>query len=134
MIARAIAKEMGIDDAQIIKYALEHDLDEVLSGDIPSPAKKMFGLKVPQGGKNNADCVNKQIVKMADLIEAVWFIKEAGIGRHADIVAGRLDDELRVFTNTTSAELRAAAKKIRKNNAMLEDWIHNKRWEELLPI
>ena len=26
------------------------------------------------------------------------------------------------------------AKKIRKNNAMLEDWIHNKRWTELLPV
>jgi len=39
MIARAIAKVAGIDDYEIIKAALLHDLDEIVTGDIPTPTK-----------------------------------------------------------------------------------------------
>ncbi len=39
MIARAIAKIAGYDDAEITKAALLHDLDEVVVGDIPTPTK-----------------------------------------------------------------------------------------------
>jgi 5'-deoxynucleotidase YfbR-like HD superfamily hydrolase len=40
MIARAIAKIAGYDDYEIIKAALLHDLDEIVTGDIPTPSKK----------------------------------------------------------------------------------------------
>ena len=40
MIARAIAKIAGYDDAEIIKAALLHDLDEIVMGDIPTPTKE----------------------------------------------------------------------------------------------
>ncbi len=40
MIARAIAKNAGIDDYEIIKAALLHDLDEIVTGDIPTPTKE----------------------------------------------------------------------------------------------
>ena len=40
MIARAIAKNAGYDDYEIIKAALLHDLDEIVTGDIPTPSKK----------------------------------------------------------------------------------------------
>jgi 5'-deoxynucleotidase YfbR-like HD superfamily hydrolase len=40
MIARAIAKIAGLDDYEIIKAALLHDLDEIIMGDIPTPTKE----------------------------------------------------------------------------------------------
>ena len=40
MIARAIAKIAGVDDYEIIKAALLHDLDEIITGDIPTPTKQ----------------------------------------------------------------------------------------------
>ena len=40
MIARAIAKIAGIDDYERIKAALLHDLDEIVTGDIPTPTKE----------------------------------------------------------------------------------------------
>lgn len=40
MIARAIAKLAGVDDNEIIKAALLHDLDEIITGDIPTPTKE----------------------------------------------------------------------------------------------
>lgn len=40
MIARAIAKIAGVDDYEIIKAALLHDLDEIVTGDIPTPTKQ----------------------------------------------------------------------------------------------
>jgi 5'-deoxynucleotidase YfbR-like HD superfamily hydrolase len=40
MIARAIAKLAGMDDYEIIKAALLHDLDEIIAGDIPTPTKE----------------------------------------------------------------------------------------------
>lgn len=39
MIARAVAKIAGVDDYEIIKAALLHDLDEIVTGDIPTPTK-----------------------------------------------------------------------------------------------
>lgn len=40
MIARAVAKIAGVDDYEIIKAALLHDLDEIVAGDIPTPTKQ----------------------------------------------------------------------------------------------
>lgn len=40
MIARAVAKMSGVDDYEIIKAALLHDLDEIVTGDIPTPTKQ----------------------------------------------------------------------------------------------
>ena len=40
MIARAVAKIAGVDDYEIIKAALLHDLDEIITGDIPTPTKQ----------------------------------------------------------------------------------------------
>ena len=40
MIARAVAKIAGVDDYEITKAALLHDLDEIVTGDIPTPTKK----------------------------------------------------------------------------------------------
>lgn len=96
VIARAIAKELNIQDSFIIKYALDHDLDEVYTGDIPSPAKEKLGVRDHYAGKARGNCNARevQIVLVADLIEAVAFANTHGLGRHAALVVDRLIDRL----------------------------------------
>lgn len=85
MIARAIAKVLFVPDANITRIALQHDLDEVILGDIPSPAKKR-GMRPPSlDAKNQHGSTQENaIVKAADWIEAYNFINTNGMGRHAD--------------------------------------------------
>jgi 5'-deoxynucleotidase YfbR-like HD superfamily hydrolase len=96
MIARAIAAEAEMNDINIIKYALDHDLDEVMTGDIPSPAKTRMGMSTMASGKTDlfyrgksaAKCneAEAKIVVAADLIDSYLFIKHNKIGRHAEQV------------------------------------------------
>ncbi len=92
MIARAIASEAEVPDANIIKYALDHDLDEIFTGDIPSPAKKRMDIKTEYNGKNweYLSEVERIIVKMADLMDALLFIKYNHLDRHGKAVYERM--------------------------------------------
>lgn len=83
MIARDICRRIDVDDAEVIKLTLEHDLDEVVFGDIPSPAKSVYGMVEPYRGKNKPTCsqLAVDIVKLADTVEAYWYIKQYGAGR-----------------------------------------------------
>ncbi len=94
MIARAIAKEMGIDDTKIIKYALDHDLDEILTGDIPTPAKARLKINTAYDGKSFQECDSREasVVALADIIEAIAFITDNQVGRHANAVGSYLMD------------------------------------------
>jgi hypothetical protein len=60
--------------------ALEHDIEEVCLGDIPSPAKpdKIWEKKWSP----------EKIVRVADIIEALWFIRQFGLGH-----TGRMAEE-----------------------------------------
>ena len=106
MIARAISKAANIDDAQIIKYALEHYLDEIRTGDMPTPAKDALDIRFPSGGKTKVDSVEWTIVKVADIIEALWFVTEAGVGRHAKKVEDYLRKKLAEFFRSMPEELK----------------------------
>jgi hypothetical protein len=88
MIARDIACELDIDDSNVIKYALDHDLDEIMTGDIPSPAKSRMGIKDIYDGKGRGQCneIERLVVKAADLIDSYQFIKHHRIGHHGDVV------------------------------------------------
>ena len=74
-------------------YACIHDLDEVITGDIPSPTKRRmdeetisclgmytavlsttYGLNMPEV---------KDLVKVAERLEEAWFIRENSAGTHA---------------------------------------------------
>ena len=92
MIARAICKEIGLDDTNVTKYALDHDLDEILTGDIPTPAKQRLKIRDPYKGSGRALCDSQEIsiVMLADMIEAIAFIQDNQIGRHANVVAEEL--------------------------------------------
>lgn len=100
MITRSICKLCGVDDAIAIKIALEHDLGEIMTGDIVSPTKarmREYGFDPnsvePRGKNHSRDTVLGNagtevslhaIVKAADYIEALWFIRENAYGRYAE--------------------------------------------------
>jgi hypothetical protein len=89
MIARAICQIVSVEDTLIIKYALDHDLDEVFTGDLPTPAKKRLNISSGYNGKS-FDRLNNQervIVKLADQIDGIHFLVDNQIGRHGSIVA-----------------------------------------------
>lgn len=112
-----------MSDESIIKYALEHDLDEILTGDIPSPTKRRassLGLDLKRLEYKGQNTPNHPqvilIVKAADLIENLWFIREHGVGRHAneecvllkgivDEFIGDLDPSLRLPVNDVRHEV-----------------------------
>lgn len=76
--------------AQAAQYAIVHDLDEVFVGDIPTPTKKALGFDVPEDllpeVKQIIDATPmavKMAVKLADFIEAEYFLVDHGVGPHA---------------------------------------------------
>ncbi|AIZ01424.1 hypothetical protein CJY_0025 [Vibrio phage CJY] len=97
MIARHMCAHIGItgdEMNEIVMQALTHDMDEVILGDMPTVTKQRLreaGIE-PNG---LIDCTEtiiedplaKQLIKIADLVEAAWWIDEHGIGRHAERVA-----------------------------------------------
>lgn len=120
MIARAICAEYGIPDDKVTKYALDHDLDEVMYGDIPSPAKKRLGIKNDYSGKSKIWCTDLEVfvVKIADVMEAVHYIQENGVGRHAKVVL-----------EWNSKELNGRFKSIFQNKKLYDSCI--KIWHEI---
>ena len=92
----------------MIKMALEHDLDEIKTGDIPSPAKK--DLKPKENFKwydKAAGMTDRRfvtIVKAADKMESWLFIRENGLGRHARVVEQNCFDSYTRFMRTIQSE------------------------------
>jgi len=92
MIVRALCKRLDIPDEELTKAALEHDLDEIVFGDIPSPMKQKMQLD----GMNLNDYVAKEmreltafqkgILKIADLLDAILFLRDHKIDRHGEDV------------------------------------------------
>ena len=114
MIVRAVAKEAGLPDEDLIKMALEHDIDEIITGDIPTPGKKEiekeYHFKFDSGGKNmnKATTDERHILKVSDLIEAYVFILEYGVGRYAKFTVDELDDKLNQYFHTMPKHLQIA--------------------------
>lgn len=93
LLARAI--EWKGDHGQLVRYCLYHDLDEVISGDIPTPVKasikespgswskiqawidaKLFSKFPWAFGLVLVDEEAKYLAKIADLLEALLYLKE----------------------------------------------------------
>ena len=119
-IARAIAKEIGMEDEKIIKAALDHDLDEIITGDIPTPAKqrmRKLGFEpdsIHEGRNEYPDNV-EDIVGIADMLEAEWFIWSFGVGEHAAAVAVKISQIISRMICDLPVDLRAAATVIRSS-------------------
>lgn len=95
-ISRAICKKLGVTDILVMKYAFDHDLDEILTGDIPTPAKDTLKLPDMYCGGSKEECTVSEIaiVGLADMIEALRFINVHGLGRLAAQVMDGLIDRL----------------------------------------
>lgn len=119
MIARALCKRLDMDDREIIKAALEHDLDEVVFGDIPSPMKaklKSDGININSYVGNimrKLTPFQETILKTADLIDAVHFLQDHAVGSHAEEVCQEVRDRLmkHIDNATIVANTRAALKR-----------------------
>lgn len=95
---------------EVIYFALHHDLLEVHTGDIPTPTKNAIMHMCDRGMYNdweksldpdihadlNVFCgaTVRRIIKCADVIEAVWFLNQYGMGNHAISVKTGLRQKL----------------------------------------
>lgn len=94
----------GVPPADFVLAALFHDAAEIRYGDIPTPGKQFIkafvddrelfdnmdsGIlpSIPFSNFGVIDDLDEKIIKLADLIEAAWWIRENGAGAHAKIVA-----------------------------------------------
>ncbi len=93
MIARAIAKIAGVDDAEITKAALLHDLDEVITGDIPTPTKiraRANGWELNDlykgitGRELSPD--ESLVVRLADKLADLYWLWLHAVGPHSNQV------------------------------------------------
>lgn len=93
MIARAIAKIAGYDDYEIIKAALLHDLDEIITGDIPTPTKERAranGFEINElyksvtGREISPD--EALIVHLADKMADLYWLWMYALGPHSNRV------------------------------------------------
>lgn len=93
MIAIELIEDLDDDDlyGAVVVYSLFHDMDEVLSGDIPSPFKRKLRNQCPEvipvlDGQPLANDMVRNIVKLADLLEALYYCREFGGSRSAEEV------------------------------------------------
>lgn len=88
----------GIRREAVLWYALVHDIDESVTGDIPGIAKRWMRSKrdipdlVPDTPSAGVTLDEMRIVKLADVIDAYTWIKVNGIGQHACEAAQWLKD------------------------------------------
>lgn len=123
VIAMHLCAAYGGEEAEVHQtavWALFHDAVEIRTGDIPTPAKRLLreADRMPEGADLGPDLFERldivlmprapflengepgemasRCVKMADAIEAAHWIRENGLGRHAEIVSAgcwrRLED------------------------------------------
>lgn len=97
---------------RVLEYALMHDAPELLMGDLPSPLKRRIAEIAgdadplarieqeiaPEVCERRAALQGSAlayIVKLADLMDGCLFIREEGIGRHAEAVAAKSEAAFR---------------------------------------
>jgi 5'-deoxynucleotidase YfbR-like HD superfamily hydrolase len=89
---------------QVLRYALLHDETEALTGDIPAtvargplPRKTSEYEEQSGQGASGAPADIRQILKIADLLEAFLFVKEEELlgNKSLDIINGHIKGRLR---------------------------------------
>lgn len=120
MLCRHLCRELNVPDENLIKVALEHDLDEIHSGDIPRPFKQVTMLKHglnlngvrTEAKERQLSDVEWEILKAADMIDAIWFIKH----NHHDPLGRQVYDDLMMLWD---AKLMALPEDIRDASDLL---------------
>jgi 5'-deoxynucleotidase YfbR-like HD superfamily hydrolase len=113
IISRCIGVEARLESSLVqsaANWALIHDVPEVVCGDTPTPTKRrmkefggdfesMYDQIDPEyaavKAKAKIDGV-ETLVKAADLMEALHFLSENGVGRHAEQITHKIN---RNFSN-----------------------------------
>lgn len=109
VLAGEIAGQLGLNPGQVqlvMIAALFHDIDEIISGDAPTPTKQ----RIRTAGVEMNDLFKEykivdieimaqtipqieHIIKCADHLETVFFLRDHGVGRHASQVNVMLRDK-----------------------------------------
>lgn len=115
---RVKIRDNGTPPADFVLAALFHDAAEIRYGDIPTPGKQFIksfvddpelfdsmdqGIlpSIPFSNFGVIDDLDEKIIKLADLIEAAWWIQENGAGAHAKIVASKCRAAVDEYTHST---------------------------------
>jgi len=124
MIALTLVEDENDHDLklEVLLYSLLHDMDEVYTGDIPSSFKRRLRAECPSvikllDGDKFVPPEVKSIVKLADCLEAIYFLRQFGGSRTTD---GILDDMVVNFhhaanTGNISDRIRLKAIELEKN-------------------
>lgn len=110
IIARYLAEQENDGDLirDVTDYALIHDVNEVFTGDIPSSFKRVLrqhypGISELMDGPKPPKIV-EQIVKFADYIEAVYYLREFNGSRLAQSILNDIRAKFAEFISGLSAD------------------------------
>lgn len=116
MISMMISKNMDLSVEKknfMVKWALFHDLPELLTGDIPTPAKNYIDLDKLDREKFGKyynikgfmeDTFPQRIVKAADYIDAIQFAKKFCVDSRKDEVILDIEENMWNFLNLKGNE------------------------------
>lgn len=129
---------------QLLQHALSHDLIEVRTGDMPTPFKRFLekagGVGIVDKAEDLVDSDHtgamrqvagseiETIVKLADLIEAVYFLQDNGVGAHARGVLDGLRMNLSLAVNDAvkawpELHVREAVRKVCNEVGIIGGWL-----------
>ena len=106
MIGRHLCKVMNIPDDNVMKAALEHDLDEVRFGDIPSPTKEMLKHRgvdlnaMMSHERRKLTPEEEAVLKVSDILDAILFLRDHAIGARAKEILDNLFNKLFKYTES----------------------------------
>lgn len=108
-ISMAILDELCPPDnwmGRVCELAINHDINEVLIGDMPTPAKNK--------GDYNFDgpLTPELLVKMADIIDAYTFIKMNAVDRHGEKVIEYVQEMLDKMIKQLTTRAAGAVRKV----------------------
>jgi hypothetical protein len=97
----------------MMKAAMEHDLDEIMTGDIPTPAKRRFReigidpkkLEKPMPHVDKLDKMHAISFKAIDIMEAIHYLDNYGTGKRASAIKESLSDAFHVQLQMLQIEL-----------------------------
>lgn len=116
--------EGSLDRLMILRIALRHDLDEVFSGDVPTPCKPLLDTKKLAERIDNEirhiKGMEKEyaIVKLADTLDTIWSLKLFGVPPYADGIMERVVASLSCLVNTPVPGLSALWVEVVVNETM----------------
>lgn len=111
-------REFGLMRSNVLMACLYHDLPEVVLGDLPSPLKDAMGPAASEELKRIEQSfepsypkigVASPVLKAADLMDAIHFLRQQGQDEHAKSIKDALEHKLGVVIQATKRpELRDA--------------------------